>query len=200
MFVLDGAKARLIAIALTAATALPLLPRTDVLARSRASDEQAAEVTKAPKKSKRKQKSSTAKRMKLVTPRLQPWGIRPEFNFEEAEKKQSRVKLVLASAKKQLGKPYRYGAVGPSSFDCSGFTRFAWKSAGIVLPHNSSAQRAATKQVPLNKMKPGDLVFAPGHVGLYLGDGKMIHSPQTGDRVKISPIHGNTYGAGRPAA
>ena len=109
-----------------------------------------------------------------------------------------RVDLVLAVARRQLGKPYRWGGVGPASFDCSGFTAFVWKAAGVHLPHSSSAQRTATTAVPLHKMRRGDLVFAPGHVGMYVGGGKMIHSPRTGRTVEIAPLHSNAYAAGRP--
>lgn len=107
--------------------------------------------------------------------------------------------IVLAAARAQLGKPYVYGAAGPNSFDCSGLTQFVWAKAGVMLPHNAAAQWSVTRRVSLEDMRPGDLVFASslGHVGIYIGGGKMIHAPQTGKRVQISPLHRNTVGAGR---
>lgn len=111
----------------------------------------------------------------------------------------SKIEIVLAVARKQLGKPYRYGATGPNAFDCSGFTSFVWRAAGVYLPHNSSAQFNATKRVPVRDVRPGDLVFSPGHVGLYVGGGRMIHSPQTGRSVEYAPLRPSIYGAGRPA-
>lgn len=117
-----------------------------------------------------------------------------------ATPKPDPVKVALKVAKAQLGKPYRWAADGPSSFDCSGLTMYVYSKVGINLPHNSSAQRAATKYVPLSKMKPGDLIFSPGHVGLYIGDGKMIHAPRSGRNVEIAPIHSRARSAGRPIA
>jgi cell wall-associated NlpC family hydrolase len=109
--------------------------------------------------------------------------------------------VVLAKARAQLGKPYVYGSAGPSSFDCSGLTQFVWAAAGVSLPHNAAAQYGSMRHVALKDARPGDLVFASslGHVGIYIGGGRMIHAPQSGDRVKISSLHGNTIGAGRPS-
>jgi cell wall-associated NlpC family hydrolase len=94
-------------------------------------------------------------------------------------------------AQKMLGKPYRWGAEGPSSFDCSGLTSWAFKQAGITLPRSSSQQAKVGTPVSTSELRPGDLVFfySPvSHVGIYVGDGKMINAPQTGDVVKYSNI------------
>jgi cell wall-associated NlpC family hydrolase len=107
--------------------------------------------------------------------------------------------IAVATARAQIGKPYRWGGVGPSSFDCSGLTRYAWAAAGVSLPHGSAAQFSSFRRVPPGRMRPGDVVYRPGHVGLYIGDGKMIHSPHSGERVRVSPI-GYHIGAVRPAA
>ncbi len=197
MFVLDGTKARAVALLMAFATAVPLISEAYAVETPKATVAEGVDA-KTPKKAKKKAGTSYTH-----------WGHRAAFGITrlsdrpvaetEHDRKRSALKVVLATARKQLGKPYRWAAVGPSSFDCSGFTMYVWNKAGVNLPHNSSAQRGATRPVSRKQARPGDLVFAPGHVGLYLGDGKMIHSPQTGDHVKISPIHAGTYGFGRPA-
>jgi peptidoglycan DL-endopeptidase CwlO len=102
----------------------------------------------------------------------------------------------------QLGKPYKWAGAGPNSFDCSGLTMMAWKAAGVSLPHNAAMQWSAIRHVSRSSLAPGDLVFfnSLGHVGIYIGNGNMIHAPHTGDVVRVASIdHGDTYyGAGRP--
>jgi len=108
----------------------------------------------------------------------------------------------IAAAKAQLGKPYRYAAVGPDSFDCSGLTMFAWRAAGVSLPHSSSAQYASLPHVSPSAAAPGDLFFFGSpihHVGMYLGGGMMIEAPHTGAVVRIRPaFRGDLVGAARP--
>jgi cell wall-associated NlpC family hydrolase len=188
------------------ATVLTAVPKAQGDDRPKAPTTEGVE-TKVPKKAKRKRSE------KLATPgqtvgqsfgqsfgsHAHPFAI---STWVRAQTKRHThidlVNTVLAVARKQLGKPYRYGSVGPSSFDCSGFTRFVYAAAGVHLPHNSSAQYASTQHVSLDKLKPGDLVFFPHHVGLYIGHGQMIHAPETGDHVRIAPLQGGLYGAGRP--
>ncbi|MEU9923726.1 C40 family peptidase [Streptomyces griseoluteus] len=104
----------------------------------------------------------------------------------------------------QLGKPYRWGAEGPASFDCSGLTSRAWARAGTPIPRTSQEQWARLPHVPLNSLRPGDLVIyfpEATHVALYLGDGKVVQAPRTGENVKISPLAANpVLGAVRPDA
>ncbi|MEO6713155.1 MAG: NlpC/P60 family protein, partial [Mycobacteriales bacterium] len=101
---------------------------------------------------------------------------------------------VLREAARHAGKSYRYGAVGPAHFDCSGFTMYVFAKFGVVLPHQSGAQRAATVRVPAADRRPGDLVFTHSssgrvtHVGIYAGNNMMWHSPRTGDVVKHSAL------------
>lgn len=113
------------------------------------------------------------------------------------------IRMVVATAHKLIGRPYRYGAAGPGAFDCSGFTSYVWRTAGIELPHNSSAQYGSLPHVSVDDLQPGDLVFSGsggiGHVGLYVGGGRMINSPETGRSVEIEPLRGNLIGAARPA-
>src|SRR5207302_2242682 len=97
----------------------------------------------------------------------------------------------IAEARRQLGKPYVWGAAGPNSFDCSGLTMWAWRAGGVSLPHYTGAQYSATTHVPLSAIQPGDLIFFNGmeHVGLYIGGGQMIHAPHSGDVVKVESIY-----------
>ncbi|MFZ3559359.1 NlpC/P60 family protein [Streptomyces sp. BH055] len=98
----------------------------------------------------------------------------------------------LAFAKAQEGKPYVWGATGPDSYDCSGLTQAAWKSAGISLPRTTWDQVEIGKTVPLSDIQPGDLVFFYddiSHVGLYMGDGMMVHAPKPGAVVREESIY-----------
>lgn len=105
-------------------------------------------------------------------------------------------------AVRQLGKPYVWGAEGPDAYDCSGLTSQAWEHAGTPIPRTSQAQWAGLKRVPLNELRPGDLVvYFPGatHVALYLGGGMVVQAPRPGARVKVSPLGSNpVLGAVRP--
>ncbi|MGW6910728.1 NlpC/P60 family protein [Streptomyces sp. NPDC054940] len=105
-------------------------------------------------------------------------------------------------AKKQLGKPYKWGAEGPKSYDCSGLTSEAWAHAGTPIPRTSQEQWARLDRIPLTELRPGDLVvYFPDatHVAMYLGKGKVVQAPRTGERIKISPIASNpVLGAVRP--
>jgi cell wall-associated NlpC family hydrolase len=99
--------------------------------------------------------------------------------------------IAINTAMAQRGKPYVWAGAGPSSFDCSGLTQYAFRAAGINLPHSSSAQAGMGTPVSGAALRPGDLVFfhSPiSHVGIYIGNGQMVHAPTTGDVVKISNI------------
>ncbi|MEU6813536.1 C40 family peptidase [Streptomyces sp. NPDC046860] len=104
----------------------------------------------------------------------------------------------------QIGKPYRWGAQGPASFDCSGLTSRAWARAGTPIPRTSQEQWARLPHVPLDSLRPGDLVIyfpEATHVALYLGEGKVVQAPRTGEKVRISPLAANpVLGAVRPDA
>ncbi|MFC8565903.1 NlpC/P60 family protein [Streptomyces sp. NPDC057245] len=99
-------------------------------------------------------------------------------------------KKAIEYATRQLGKPYVWGAEGPDSFDCSGLTSQAWRSAGITVPRTSQDQWRLLEHVPVEEMRPGDLIiYHPdaSHVGLYTGDGNMIHAPRPGRSVTVAP-------------
>jgi len=92
----------------------------------------------------------------------------------------------------QRGDPYRWAGAGPDSFDCSGLIMFAYKAAGVSLPHSSRALRSMTRSITVDELQPGDLVFGGSpihHVGLYIGNGEMVHAPHSGDVVKVSGIY-----------
>jgi peptidoglycan DL-endopeptidase CwlO len=116
----------------------------------------------------------------------------------------SRGVTALAYARKQLGKPYSFGGVGPSAFDCSGLTLQAWKAAGVTLPRTSEQQIGVGKAVAKADLQPGDLVFfydagAPSHVGLYVGNGVILHAPRPGKSVEYSKLAYMPFvGARRP--
>ncbi|MDX3384580.1 C40 family peptidase [Streptomyces niveiscabiei] len=98
----------------------------------------------------------------------------------------------LAFAREQLGKPVVLGAAGPGSFDGPGLTQTAWKSAGVALPRTAFGQVTAGKPIRLPDARPGDLVFfhdAITHVGIYIGEGRMIHAPRPGAYVCEESIH-----------
>ncbi|MGG7178749.1 NlpC/P60 family protein [Clostridium paraputrificum] len=101
---------------------------------------------------------------------------------------QNEISTLLDEAFKHLGKSYLFGAAGPNSFDCSGFTKYVYKQAlGIDIGRTTYDQIKYGNEVSFEELQPGDLVFPhSGHVAIYIGGGQMIHAPQTGDVVKIS--------------
>lgn len=101
-----------------------------------------------------------------------------------------------------LGKPYEWGAAGPSSYDCSGLTLAAWRAAGVSLPHNAEMQWNALRHISRGSLMPGDLVFYSGlgHVAIFVGGGQIIHSPTFGDVVRLASVDiMPPYGYARPS-
>ncbi|MFF3252410.1 NlpC/P60 family protein [Actinacidiphila glaucinigra] len=115
----------------------------------------------------------------------------------------ARAARAVSFAYDSLGLPYVWGATGPSAYDCSGFTQAAWRSGGVSLPRTTYTQINAGTRVSRSQLEPGDLVFfysGISHVGLYVGNGMMIHAPRTGDVVKLAPVDQMPFaGAARPA-
>ncbi len=109
---------------------------------------------------------------------------------------------IISVARKYLGARYVWGATGPNTFDCSGFTSYVYRQVGVSIPRVSRDQINAGERVSRKDLAPGDLVFFGSpihHVGMYIGGGMMIHSPNSGSVVKISPAFRSNYaGACRP--
>ncbi|MEV6405918.1 C40 family peptidase [Streptomyces bobili] len=104
----------------------------------------------------------------------------------------TKAEKALAFARAQIGKPYVWGATGPDSYDCSGLTQAAWKAAGVTLPRVTYDQVNAGTTVSLSSAQPGDLVFFYAdvtHVGIYIGNGMMIHAPKPGTYVREESIY-----------
>lgn len=99
--------------------------------------------------------------------------------------------IAVKTACAQIGKPYVWGADGPGSFDCSGLTQYAWKAAGVSLTHYTGAQWREGTPISASQARPGDLVFFYSdlhHVGIYVGNGMMVHAPHAGDVVRMSSV------------
>lgn len=109
--------------------------------------------------------------------------VKPELSGAPAK--------ILDFALDQLGKTYRWAADGPDAYDCSGLVLAAYKLVGKALPHNSVRQYDAVKKIKRAQLQPGDLIFYYRdlhHVGIYIGDGRMIHAPTFGERVRIDMV------------
>ncbi len=97
---------------------------------------------------------------------------------------------VLAFASAQIGRPYCLGGRGPGCWDCSGLAQAAWRAAGVSVPRTSQAQADKLPRLPLSEVRPGDIVWRPGHVGIYAGGAWVIAATKTGDFVRYQPLKG----------
>jgi cell wall-associated NlpC family hydrolase len=110
----------------------------------------------------------------------------------------TRAERALKAALEVVGTPYRWGGESPATgFDCSGLVRWAYGRVGVELPHNSYALYSEGRRVREARMEPGDILFFEGlgHVGLYVGNGRMVHSPETGRNVEVVRLSATNYGA-----
>jgi cell wall-associated NlpC family hydrolase len=128
----------------------------------------------------------------LLRPLGSPAAVKPAPARRLASAKLVFGHRVVQYAKRFLGTPYVYGGSSPHGFDCSGFVRFVYAHFGVALPHSSYAQFGDGHRVGRGSLHPGDLVFfdSLGHVGIYVGNGRFIHAPHTGLRVRIQPLAG----------
>ena len=117
-------------------------------------------------------------------------------------------RAVLDAAESRLGAPYRYGGAGPDAFDCSGLVTYAYRQLGVAVPRTAAQQFAAATPVPRGDLRPGDLVFfrldgrEVSHVGIYAGDERFVHAPQSGGSVRMARLDDEYFrrryaGAGR---
>lgn len=105
---------------------------------------------------------------------------------------------IAADAMALLGRPYRYGGNGPEAFDCSGLVRYVHLASGIAAPRTTADQFRAARPVPREQLAAGDLLFfriggSVSHVGIYAGDGRFVHAPQTGRNVETRGIDDSYY-------
>ena len=102
-----------------------------------------------------------------------------------------------AIALEAVGVPYRWGGTSPASgFDCSGLVYWAYGRLGLAVPHSSYALYSRGRWVPRSRMKPGDVLFFSGlgHVGIYIGRGRMVHAPHSGTNVQVASLRSSSYG------
>ncbi|MFA1544260.1 C40 family peptidase [Actinomadura monticuli] len=133
---------------------------------------------------------SALRSLHLDSAMLQKVKAYDAYRTREASQRK-KAKKALRFARKQIGKPYRWGADGPSGYDCSGLAMASWRRAGVRLPRVTYAQyRKVDRKVKYRNLEPGDLVFfhGRGHVGLYVGHKRFLHAPHSGARVRIDKI------------
>jgi cell wall-associated NlpC family hydrolase len=97
----------------------------------------------------------------------------------------------VAAARRVVGAPYAWGQAGPSAFDCSGLVQWSYAQAGVALPRTSQGQATAGSPVPPSQASPGDIVVYradASHVGIYVGDGQIVHAPYPGTQVRYDPV------------
>ena len=115
---------------------------------------------------------------------------------------------IARAAQSLIGSPYRYGGSGPDAFDCSGLVSYVHRQLGLATPRTAAQQYALARPVPRAELQPGDLVFfrlngvAVSHVGVYLGQDRFVHAPQSGERVREAGLNEEFFrtryaGAGR---
>jgi cell wall-associated NlpC family hydrolase len=123
-------------------------------------------------------------------PKVRPRPARPR-QVAPAGINSARARIVINFALAQVGKPYRWASAGPGSYDCSGLVKASFARVGLRLPHQTGQLVRRGRPVSRSALKPGDIVFpSSGHVGIYLGRGRMVHAPKPGDHVRVAPLYG----------
>jgi cell wall-associated NlpC family hydrolase len=127
----------------------------------------------------------------------------PPPEYETPSGPSSLAQVAINAAMSEIGTPWVFAMAQPGvGFDCSGLTSWAWAQAGVSMPHQSAQQYASLPHVPVSSAQPGDLLFSYSpisHVGIYLGNGQQVHSPNSTTTVKVAPVRWeNVVGAARP--
>jgi cell wall-associated NlpC family hydrolase len=146
--------------------------------------------------------SSADWRIEYRGDRINDPAASPVVNVQSQQPQPPAGRQIVDAAAAEKGKPYKSGAAGPNSFDCSGLTQFAHHAAGINLPRSSKDQRAAVRGIGKGDKQPGDLVFFVNggsvyHVGIYAGNNQIWAAPDSGDVVKLQNIWTESYTVGR---
>ena len=189
------AKQRLDATTLTVSDKVKLVQAAEARYRKQASQVQA----KLDEAEKLLEKLEKADRERLLKLQAMDDEQRQKYSLEQAKLANAvsgRAGIALRFAVKQIGDRYVWGAAGPIKWDCSGLTMRAFEQAGVNLPHSSRAQFGYGRSIARANLQPGDLVFfgSPiSHVGIYIGQNKMVHAPRPGARVQIAEF-GDAFG------
>ena len=161
-------------------------------AREEAAKKRAQEQKQTNNSSPAPKQTSTSKSTNKSQPKASNRAAKQENNQKQATGSNASRSQIIAYAKQFIGVPYVWGGSSPKGFDCSGLTSYVYRNAaGIKLPRRAVHQRGVGKFVSTSQAQPGDMVNYSSHVGIYLGNGYMIHAPKPGDRVKIARVYGN---------
>jgi cell wall-associated NlpC family hydrolase len=146
------------------------------------------------------QRLTAAEQARITTSLAGPSLAAPRADVVVSGAPNEVVATAIRTALAQVGKPYVFGATGPNGFDCSGLTSFAYAAAGVSLPHSSAAQSRLGVAVSRSDLQPGDLIYfySPvSHVGLYIGNGKMVHARTYGQGVAVTSVDMSGYAGAR---
>ena len=161
-------------------------------AQQKAREQAAKRRAAAQKQTENSSPSATSKPAKKSQPKATNKAAKKVANQKSTKRGNASRSQIISYAKQFIGVPYVWGGSTPKGFDCSGLTSYVYRNAaGINLPRRAVQQRGAGKFVSRSQAQPGDMVNYSSHVGIYLGNGYMIHAPKPGDRVKIARVYGN---------